>query len=182
MIWSIHILVNSSQEEKKERKEREKGTGKKGKKEKKEKEREGEKRERVGEEREREGGRKGSRRSDGQNSFDQGVKSGDSTRGYASRGMDSFYFGLPLAFRLLFWADIGTVLCHVNGMGWVYSRFKGLLLERIWVENLHLREFPKCSCNPRARYCVDWRNSVAPSVLQLRTTLSFSSELRLTHC
>ena len=37
-------------------------------------------------------------RFDGQNSLNQGVKSGDSTRGYASRGRDSFYFGLFLAF------------------------------------------------------------------------------------
>ena len=41
-------------------------------------------------------------RPDGQNSLDQGVKSGDSTRGYASRGRDSSYFGLFLAFGLLF--------------------------------------------------------------------------------
>ena len=111
------------------RKEREKGKGEKGKKEKKEREREGEEREREGEEREREGGRKGSRRSDDRNSLDQGVKSRDSTRGYASRGRDSSYFSLLLAFGLLFWADFGTVLCHVNGMGRVYSRFKGMLLE-----------------------------------------------------
>ena len=117
-------------------------------------------------------------RFDGWNSFNQGVKSGDSKRGYASRGRDSSYFGLFLAFGLLFWADFGTVLCHVNGMGRVCSWFKGLLSNRIWVENLHLRELPKCSCNPRARYCVDWRNSVARSVLQLRTTISFSFELR----
>ena len=114
----------------------------------------------------------------GRNSLDQGVKSGDSTRGYTSRGRDSSYFGLLLAFGLLFWANFGTLLCYVNGMGWVCSRFKRLLPERIWVEKLHLRDFPKCSCNPRAHYCVDWRNSVAPSVLQLRTTISFSSKLR----
>ena len=41
-------------------------------------------------------------RSDGRNLLDQGVKSGDSTRGYASRGRDSSYFGLFLAFELLF--------------------------------------------------------------------------------
>ena len=104
--------------------------------------------------------------------------SGDLTRGYASRGRDSSYFSLLLAFRLLFWANFGTVLCHGNGMGRVCIWFKVLLLEQIWVEILHLREFPKCSYNPRARYCVDWRNSVAPGVLQLRTTISFSSELR----
>ena len=68
---------------------------KKGRKEKKEREREGE-------ERERERGRKGSRRFEGRNLLDQGVKSGDSTRGYTSRGRDSSYFGLLLAFGLLF--------------------------------------------------------------------------------
>ena len=92
---------------------------------------------------------------DCRNSLNQGVKSKDSTRGYSSRGRDSSCFGLFLAFELLFWADFRTVLCHVNGMGRVCSRFKGLLPKRIWVEKLHLREFPKCSCNPRARYCVD---------------------------
>ena len=56
-------------------------------------------------------------RSDGRSSLDQGVKSGDSTRGYASRGRDSSYFGLFLAFGLLFWADFETMLCYVNGMG-----------------------------------------------------------------
>ena len=105
--------------------------------------------------------------SDGRNSLDQGLKSGDSTRGYASRGTYSSYLGLFLYFRLLFWADFGTMLCLVNGMGQICNRFKGLLPERIWVEKLHLRELPKCSSNPRARYCVDWRNSVAPGILQL---------------
>ena len=52
--------------------------------------------------------------SNGQNSLSQGVKSGDSTRGYASRGR-----------------DFGTVLCHVNGMGQLCSRFKELLSKRI---------------------------------------------------
>ena len=117
-------------------------------------------------------------RSDGRHSIlDQGVKFGDSTRGYASRGRDSSYFGLFLAFGLLFWAYFGTMLCHVNGMGWVCSQFKGLLSKRIWVEKLHLRELPKCSCNPRARYCVDWRNSVAYGVLQLWKTIYFLSKL-----
>ena len=37
--------------------------------------------------------------------------------GYAPRGRDSSYFGLFLSFGLLFWADFGTVLCHVYGMG-----------------------------------------------------------------
>ena len=161
----------SSGEGKLRRKEREKENGEKGKKEKKEREREGE-------ERERERGRKRSRRSDGQNSLDQEVKSGDSTRGYTSRGRDSSYFGLLPAFRILFTVDFGTMLCHVNGMGWVYSWFKGLLLKRIWVENFHLREFPKCSRNPWACYCVDCHNSVAHGVLQLRTTISLSFELR----
>ena len=72
--------------------------------------------------------------SKGRNSLDQGVKYGDSTRGYTSRGRDSSYFCLFLAFGLLFWADFGTMLYHVNGMGRICRRFKGLLLERIWVE------------------------------------------------
>ena len=55
-------------------------------------------------------------RSDSWNSLDQGIKSGDSTRGYASRGRDSSYFGLLLAFELLFWSAFGTTLCHVYGM------------------------------------------------------------------
>ena len=52
-------------------------------------------------------------RFDSRNSLDQGVKSGDSTRGYASRGRDSSYFGLLPAFELLFWYAFGTTLCHV---------------------------------------------------------------------
>ena len=115
---------------------------------------------------------------DCRNLLNQGEKSGDSTRGYASRGRDSSYFDLFLTLGLLFWADFGTVMCHVNGMGWVCSRFKGLLLERIWVEIFHLQELPNSSCNPRARYYVYWRNSAAPRVLQLQTTISLSSELQ----
>ena len=41
-------------------------------------------------------------RSNVRNSLNQGVKSGDWMRGYASRGRDSSYFGLLLAFGLLF--------------------------------------------------------------------------------
>ena len=78
--------------------------------------------------------------SDGLNSFDQGVKYGDSMRGYTSRGRDSSYFGLFLVFGLLFWVDFGTMLCHVNGMGQICSRVKGLLSELIWVEKVHLWE------------------------------------------
>ena len=44
---------------------------------------------------------------------------------YAQRGKDSSYVGLFLSFGLLFWTDFGTILCHVYGMGRVYSRFKG---------------------------------------------------------
>ena len=40
--------------------------------------------------------------SNGQNSLNQGVKSEDSTRGYASSGRNFSYFGLLLAFGLLF--------------------------------------------------------------------------------
>ena len=56
-------------------------------------------------------------------------KSGDLTSGYTSRGRDSSYFCLLIAFRLLFLADVGIMLCHVNGMGRVCSKFKGLLPE-----------------------------------------------------
>ena len=143
------------------RKEKEKGRkGEKGKGEKKErKERKERKRKRK-----RERGRRPVVSSsvhwcsDGRNWLDQGVKSGDLTRGYALRGRDSSYFGLFLAFGLLFWANFGTMLCHVNGMGRICSRFKGLLLERIWVENLHLRELPKCFCNPR--HAIAWIGAI----------------------
>ena len=57
--------------------------------------------------------------------------SGNSARGYASRSRDSSYFGLFPAFGLMFWADFGTVLSHVNGMGQICSRFKRLLMNRI---------------------------------------------------
>ena len=85
----------TERKERKERKEREKGKGEKRRKVKKERKSEGE-------EMEREKGRKGSQRSDGRNSLDQGVKSGDSMRVYVSRGRYSSYFGLLLAFGLLF--------------------------------------------------------------------------------
>ena len=146
--------IRGEQERKRERQERREGKGDKGKREKNErKERKERKRKRKRE--------RGTRpkvsssihwRSEGRNLLDQGVKSRDSTRGYSSTGRDSSYFSLFLAFGLLFWADFGIVLCHVNGMGRIFNRFKGLLLERIWVENLHFRELPKCSCNPRVSY------------------------------
>ena len=62
-------------------------------------------------------------------------------RGYVSRVRDFSFFGLLLAFGLLFWADFEIVLCHVNGMGWVCSQFKGLFLERIWLKNYIYRSF-----------------------------------------
>ena len=178
------VRVKGSQGEKKEKRENERKERKRKRKGKERKEieeieREGEEIEKEGDEREREKGRKGSRRFDGRNFLNQGVKFGDSTRGYASRGRDSSYFGLFLTFRLLFWADFGNVLCHVNCMGRICSYFKGLLSERIWVKKLHLRELPKFSCNPRARYCMDWCNSVAPGVLQLWMTISSSTTRRM---
>ena len=66
------------------------------------KEREERKREGRRRKRERKRGRKESRCSNGPNSLDQGVKSGDSTRAYALSGRDSSYFCLLLAFGLLF--------------------------------------------------------------------------------
>ena len=59
-------------------------------------------------------------------------------RGATLQEVNSSDYGLFLAFGPLFWADFRTVLRHVNGMGRVCSRFKGLLSEQIWVENLHL--------------------------------------------
>ena len=100
------------------------------------------------EERKRERRRKESWRSDGQNSLDQEVKSGDSIKGYTSSGRDSSYFGLLLAFGLLFWDDFGTVLCHVNGMGRVYSQFQGLVLERIGVEKISFIGVSKMTLQP----------------------------------
>ena len=128
----------------------------------------------------------------GRNSLDQGVKSRDSSRGYDSRGRDSSYLGFFLSFELLFLSAFRTMLCHVYGMfygiNWNMAHFavsietgcsrsKGLLPKQIWVENLQVRELPKCSCNARAHYCVDWCNSVALVALQLRMIISFSSEL-----
>ena len=40
------------------------------------------------------------------------------------------------------------------------SQSKGLLPKRIWVENLRVREFPKCSRNPRAHYYVEDKDLV----------------------
>ena len=110
--------------------------------------------------------------------------------GCAPRGRDSSYLVFFLSFELLFLSAFGTTLCLVYGMffgiNWNMalwsqlrqgcSRSKGLLLERIWVENLCVRELPKCCY--QAHYCVDWHNSVAPVALQLRMTISFSFELR----
>ena len=88
----------------------------------------------------------------------------------APRVKDSSYLGFFLSFELLFWSAFGTTLCHVYGMFWVLigiwpilwsqlrrgcSRSKGLLPKRIGVENLPVRELPKCSYNPRAHYCMD---------------------------
>ena len=117
----------------KSRKGKEKGRkGEKGKGEKREKK---EKKKKKKRKRKRERGRRSvvsssvHLRSNGRNLLDQGVKSGDSTRAtFQEVGIPS-YFGLCLAFGLLFWADFGTMLCHVNGMGQICSRFKGLLSE-----------------------------------------------------
>ena len=133
-----------------ERKEREKGKGEKKRKEKQEREREGEERER--------GGRKGSRRSDSRNSLDQGVKSGDSTRGYTSRGRNSAYFG----FTSSLWAIVfGLILEPCCAMLMVWDEFEvglkgcyrsefGLKIAFTGVAKMLLQ-----GCNPRARYCVD---------------------------
>ena len=57
-------------------------------------ERAGKEKRKGGKERKEKEKKERKRSSDGRNSLDQGVKSGDSTRGYALRGRDSSYFGL----------------------------------------------------------------------------------------
>ena len=90
--------------------------------------------------------------------MDQGVKSGDSTRGYASRGKDSSYFGLLLAFGLLFWANFGTVLCHVNGMERVYNPFKGLLLGKFGLKNCIYRSYQNASAT--LEHAIAWIGAI----------------------
>ena len=158
-------------------------------------EREEKKREREGEERERKRKRKGKRCSDGRNSSDQEAKFVYSMRvalqevGILSTLVSlyhlSYCFGMLLGLRCAMFMACFVVL---NGICPILrsqlrrgsSRSKGLLPERIWVEKLRVQELPKCSCNPWAHYCVDWRNSVALIALQLWTTISLSSEIRFT--
>ena len=54
-------------------------------------------------------------RSNCRNTLDQRVKSGDLIRSYTSRGRDSSYFGLFIAFGLLSWAYFGTMLMAWDG-------------------------------------------------------------------
>ena len=184
-VWELFVEAGSSKKEK----EGEKRRGKE------KKEREGKKKEREGEEMKKERRRKGKRCSDDWNSSDQEVKSIYSMR-VALREvwilptLVSFYplsycFGLLLGPRCVMFMAYFVVLIEIwpilrSQLRWGYSRSKGLLPKRIWVENLRVWEFPKFSRNPWAHYCVDWRNSVAPVALQLQTVISFSSELRFT--
>ena len=184
MVWELFVEGGSRKKEKEGKK---KGRGKER------KEREEKKKGREGEERERERKRKGKRCSNGQNSSDQEVKSVYSTRAALQEvgilpTLVSFY-PLSYCFGLLFGPRcVMFMACFVVLIGiWPIlrsqlrrgcSRSKGLISKQIWVENLCVRELPKCSCNPRAHYCVDWCNSVAHVALQLRTTISFSFELR----
>ena len=55
---------------------------------------------------------------------------------------------------------------------------KGLLPELIWVGNCIYRSCQNAHATLGHAICVNWRNSVAPGVLELRTTISFLSELR----
>ena len=98
----------------------------------------------------------------------------------------SYCFSLLLGpccdmFMASFVVLIGIYPILRSQLRWGCSRSKGLLPKQIWVKNLRVQELPKCSCNPRTHYCVDWRNSVAPVALQLRTIIFFSSELRFMH-
>ena len=151
---------NKGKKEKKEKKERERKEGKRRKKE-------------IGKEKKlRERGRKGSRRSDGRNSLDQGVESGDSTRAYASRGRDSSYFGLLIAFGLLILKPCCAMLMAWDGF---VASLKGLLSERIWVENCIYGSCQNAPATLGHATFVNWRNSVAPGGLQLQTIIFFSS-------
>ena len=58
---------------------------------------------------------------------------------------------------------------------------KGLLPEPIWVENFIYESCQNASATLRHAICMNWRNSVAPGVLQIRTTISFSFELRFVY-
>ena len=158
--------------------------------ERKERNRGKEKRKRRRRKREKEG-EKGKRCSDGWNSSDQEAKSVYSTRA-ALQGVGilptlvSFYhlsycFGMLLGPRRAMFMACFVVLIGIcpilrSQLRRGCSQSKGLLLEQIWVENLRVREFPKCSCNPWAHYCLDRHNSVAPVALQLRMIISFSSK------
>ena len=55
---------------------------------------------------------------------------------------------------------------------------KGLLPERIWVENCIYGSFQNAPATLGHAICVNWCNSVASGVLQLWMTISFSFELR----
>ena len=94
----------------------------------------------------------------------------------------SYCFGLLLGPRCAMFMACFVVLIGIWPILWFQlrrgcSRSKGLLSERIWVEKFCIWELPKCSCNPWAHYCVDWRNSVAYVVIQLRTAISCSPKL-----
>ena len=120
------------------------------------KEREEKKREREGEERERERRRNGKRCSDGRNSSEQEVKSVYWTRVALQEvgilpTLVSFYplsycFGLLLGPRCAMFMAFFVVLIGIwpilrSQLRQGYSRSKGLLPKRIWVENLIVREF-----------------------------------------
>ena len=109
--------------------------------------------------------RKGKRCSHGLNSSDQEVKSKYSTGAMLQEvgilpTLVSFYtlrycFVMLLGPRCAMFKACFVVLIGICPILWSQlrqccDRSKGLLLERIWVENLCLREFPKCSCNPWA--------------------------------
>ena len=125
--------------------------------------------------------RKGKRCSNGKNSSEQEVKPVYLMRDVLQEvgilpTLVSFYplsycFGLLLGpccaiFRACCVVLIGIWPILRSQLRQGCSQSKRFLPERIWVENLRVQELPKCSYNPRAHYCVDWRNSVVPVVIQ----------------
>ena len=182
MVWELFVEEGHNKKEKEGKK---KGEGKKEKKEEKKREREKEKKGRE-KEGEKESGVSIVRTSDYELKFVYSTRVTLQEVGILPTLVYlyhlSYCFGLLLGPRCAMFMACFVVLIGIwpilrSQLRWGCSQSKGLLPEQIWVESLRVQELPKCSCNPRAHYCMDWCNSVAPIALQLWMTISFSSEL-----
>ena len=65
------------------------------------------------------------------------------------------------------------MLCHVNGMGWVCGRFKGLLSERIWVENCIYGSFQNASAT--LGHAIAWIGAIVWLLVYSNFELSYLS-------